>query len=421
MKAADNVRRLQDLAVAAKVSPVTAPTFEPWGMGYRATWAPNARLEVQGLRESRSDGIHAEVQAFWGDTRIEWDMGLNLGSVRTRDAFAKVLAEKFPDFDWRGAIRQLAEMAIDAHRKGKPLEQLDDAPAQVNTPWLLRPLLPQGLTTLLYGDGEVGKSWLALYFAVCAAEGISPSVDIQQSAPCKVLYLDWECDRETHARRVRQLCMERNSTPRIFYREMHRPLVKDIERVQEICSAESIDLVVVDSLGWAVGGNMNEPEPAIACMTALRDLPGTKLALTHVSHAGAESRNGVGGAFGSRYFRHGCRMAWEIKRNENNLGLYCRKSNVSRRPQPIGLAFEEIQEGGPVRYYSAPIQNDAELSGHLPIHESIAASLRRGGPTLSVKEIAEDIEETDAKVRTVLNRHKMLFTKDGNVWRLRNA
>lgn len=414
-----NVARLQAAVVSSKTGP-KLPTFEPYGMGWRATWPPNARLQLQGLRESRSDGIHAEVQAYWGSTRVEWDTNLNIGSVRTRDAFAKRLEETFPDFDWRGAVRQLAEWSIDASRKGMPVEHLDIPPTATNTPWLLRPLMPQGLTTLLYGDGEVGKSWIALYFAVCAAEGIAPSVDIQASPPVKVLYLDWECDRETHARRVRQLCMERGRSPRIFYREMHRPLVKDIERVQEICADNSIGLIVVDSLGWAVGGNMNEPEPAIACMTALRDLPGTKLALTHVSHAGADSKNGSGGAFGSRYFRHGCRMAWEVKRNESNLGLYCRKSNVSRRPNPIGMAFEELEDGGPVRYFKAAIQDDAELSGHLPIHEQVAASLQREG-AMSVRDIAEDIEQSDAKVRTVLHRHELLFVKTNNLWRLRNA
>lgn len=415
----ENVRRLQSAVVASKTGP-PKPTVQPYGAGWRVSWQPNARLEIKGLRESRSDGIHAEVQAFWGDQRIEWDLSLNLGSSRTRDSFAKRLEEMTPPFDWKGAIRQAAEACIDAHRAGMPVESLEHEPRTIQTPWLLRPMLPEGLTTLLYGDGETGKSWIALYLAVCAALGKAPSVDISASPPTTVLYLDWECDRDTHARRVYQLCMEWPQRPRILYREMHRPLVRDVERVQEICSEERVGLVVIDSLGWAVGGNMNEPEPAIATMTAIRDLPGTKLALTHVSHAGADSRNGSGGAFGSRYFRHGARMAWELKRNEQNLGLYCRKSNVGRRPQPIGLAFEEVGEGGPVRYYSAPIQDDAELSGHLPIHEAIAAAIRREGP-MNVQDIADEVEESKDKVRTILNRHKLLFAKEGNIWRLLNA
>jgi hypothetical protein len=417
------VAQLQQAVTQKRIGPPRG-TFRTYGSGWRMDWPPNARLEIYNLHESTSAGIHAEVQAFWGNVRLEWEYSLNIGSTRSRDIWGKRLQELSPtDFDWLGAIRQAAETTIEAHRQGAPVQEISYQPAKIHTDWLIKPLLAEGQTTLIYADGASGKSYLALWLAWCAAGGILTPEPLETFSKASVLYLDWETDEETHSRRLRRLALGSTVRPKILYRSMYRPLAKDMDRLRAIVSEHEINFVVVDSLGWATGGNMNEPESAIACMTAIHDLPGTKLCLTHISHAGAAAKQA--NIFGSRYFFNGPRLIWEMRRNENNIGLYCRKSNLGRTAAPIGLAFDETEEDGPITYYGAPIQNDAELTGSLPLVEAIEATLTREGP-LQTQDLAEFLDQSPDTISRTMRRHRNHFTvyeggqgkKGGNVWTL---
>ena len=59
--------------------------------------------------------------------------------------------------------------------------------------------------TLLYGDGGVAKSLLALALAVAVAGGSGKWLG-REVESCPVLYMDFELDTEEQARRVYQLC-----------------------------------------------------------------------------------------------------------------------------------------------------------------------------------------------------------------------
>lgn len=400
------IRRLQAAVTESKIAP-KKPTVVPHGTGWRVSWPPNARLEVQGLRESRSDGIHAEVQAFWGNTRIEWDMGLNLGSPRTRDTFAKRLTDLTPAFDWHGAVRQMAEAVIDAHREGPALEQISYSPKSITTDWLVKPLLAEGQTTMLYADGGVGKSWMALWLAYCVAGGILMPPPLEVGKTVNVLYLDWETDQATHARRLRRLALGSSVRPTIHYRAMKRVLVKDIDRVRQIMDDQQIGLTIVDSVGWATAGSLNEDEPARELMSAIQQLPGTKLCLTHVSKVGATDKQAT--SFGSRYFHNGPRMTWEMRRDGQSIGLYCRKSNLGKPPADFGLAIDETTEDGPIQYLGSLIQDSSALTGSLKLKDAVYATLRRQG-AMSIVEIADCVSSTSRSVARVLTSDTQKFT-----------
>jgi hypothetical protein len=75
--------------------------------------------------------------------------------------------------------------------------------------YLLKDLVLAAYVTLLYGDGGVAKSSLALALAVAVSGGSEHWLG-RRVENCPVLYLDFELDAEEQARRVHQLCYGQN-------------------------------------------------------------------------------------------------------------------------------------------------------------------------------------------------------------------
>jgi hypothetical protein len=69
--------------------------------------------------------------------------------------------------------------------------------------WLIQGLVPPGLT-LIYGDSQVGKSWLALQMAKAIATGES-FLGMTVPEKRKVLYVAFEGDRSAFMKRVEQV------------------------------------------------------------------------------------------------------------------------------------------------------------------------------------------------------------------------
>src|SRR5215211_7753263 len=91
--------------------------------------------------------------------------------------------------------------------RGRKLEAVRFSEMEVPGPrrYLLKDLVLAAYVTLLYGDGGVAKSLLALALAVAIA-GDSKEWLGREVESCPVLYMDFELDAEEQARRVYQLC-----------------------------------------------------------------------------------------------------------------------------------------------------------------------------------------------------------------------
>ena len=76
------------------------------------------------------------------------------------------------------------------------------------------------------------------------------------------------------------------------------PLVDWIDTLADHVAGEQFDLVVIDSVGMALGGDAGSDEKVLAFMTALRTLQTTVLLIDHMTK-GADSEDR--GAFGSAY------------------------------------------------------------------------------------------------------------------------
>ncbi len=91
--------------------------------------------------------------------------------------------------------------------RGRKLEAVKFSDMEMPAPrrYLLKDLVLAAYVTLLYGDGGVAKSLLALALAVAIAGDSEEWLGLEVES-CPVLYVDFELDAEEQARRVHQLC-----------------------------------------------------------------------------------------------------------------------------------------------------------------------------------------------------------------------
>jgi hypothetical protein len=144
--------------------------------------------------------------------------------------------------------------------RGRKLEAVRFSDMKVPGPrrYLLKDLILAAYVTLLYGDGGVAKSLLALALAVTIT-GDSKEWLGREVESCPVLFMDFELDAEEQARRVHQLCRGQGvDTPPenlLYMSALGHPTGEAFASALEACIEHSVGLMVVDSLGPALQGD----------------------------------------------------------------------------------------------------------------------------------------------------------------------
>src|SRR5215212_1586824 len=124
--------------------------------------------------------------------------------------------------------------------------------------YLLKDLLLAAYVTLLYGDGGVAKSLLALALAVAVSGGSEDWLG-RKVENCPVLYVDFELDSEEQARRVHQLChgqgLDKPPDNLLYMSALGHTAKDSFAAALEACKGHGVGLMVVDSLGPALQGD----------------------------------------------------------------------------------------------------------------------------------------------------------------------
>ena len=233
--------------------------------------------------------------------------------------------------------------------------------------------------------------------------------------PATVLFLDYEASPdEIHDRLVglyTGLGFPETIGWNIHYRYCAQPLPADIEEVQRLIATLKVDLVIIDSLGLACGGEPEAGDAIQGYFLALRALRTTSLTIHH--------QNKQGKLYGNVYIYNMTRNLWEIKSSASesqlNIGLFNRKTNNGPLHAPIGLGIEFDPNGTIVR--PQRVVDVPDLAGDLPLYRQLMESLRGGA--LSVRDMAESVEKSETVVRVTLNRYKKIFVRaGGDTWGL---
>ena len=360
---------------------------------------------------------------------IHWGR-LNLLSTGAKKALVSQLTDRVSTVDWYATIEELCSRVIARVRAGAPAVKLGDQQVDSSrATFRVTPILPEMQPTIIYSSGGSGKTLLAQYLAALVTLPISAAgLDAE---PGGVLFLDYETSTEEAASNMRKIHsgLDIEAHSNVHYRRCSQPLTSDIEAIQAIVSEKEIDLVIIDSFGFAAPsgeGGMEKGESAVEYFRALRSLESTTLTLDHVAKESHQngSRSSPNGPYGSVYKYNAARKCWRLQKSGDSpedcldISLTCTKSNLGRLDQPIGLRFKFADDE--IRASRLDIRN-TDLSEGLGLRQRVYDALLSGAR--SVDDLAEELESTPKAILPILWRSKnalnqRIFQKVNGDWGL---
>jgi len=322
------------------------------GMDLVLDWADGVTCALSAWRDGR-EGVKGELSVRQNGARLSWGSWA-LASTTAREALAKRLLSETPEIPWRAHLEEAAWRFTEAVRVGEPLTTLTGqttaGPALLLPGWLY-----EGEPTLLYADGDTGKSLTALTLAVAMQTGCALPGALLPVRAVPAAYLDWETTKNTLDERLGRVAVGLGvDPPPLLYKHMTRPLVDEVGRLSVEFAKQQVGFVVMDSKMFAVDGGDGAAfhEPITAFYGAVRMFaPAAVLVLNHVTNA--DARTGVPARpFGGAFAFNGPRLIWEAKRDQEiedatAIVFTCRKANnLARKPPPFGLRFASAASGG---------------------------------------------------------------------------
>lgn len=400
------------------------------GLGWRVVLeGRRVRVTVTKLKRT-STGLrgyveveYARPKADGGGQLLVAGENLNLGDGRARSSLANRLKERVDKIEWRNVLDAVCIGVQHRDDEGEPVVLIGNRPPSIHGGWLVQDFLEPGQNHSLFGDGDVGKSWVSLAMAVTVATGLEVIPGFRPMSRTVPLYVDYETDAETLERRIQQIARGAGiAAPDIPYLRLDQPFADCLERVLTVCQEHGVGLVVVDSVEAAMAGSADPGgaanEAPARMNQALRRLGLTTLLIDHIN-ALAAGQNGLAGkAYGSIFKRNWVRLSFELKRVRErsadgfeHLGLFCQKRNNGQRFDPIGLKWQINDE---LTSWSREEILEGELAEALPPAQRIYAYLLTNGPS-QPSIIAEETGLTGGTVRPTLSRRHDLFgrTRDG--------
>ena len=383
-----------------------APSVTPIDSGFNFAWTDlGLRVIAERLKEDGSAELEFYLANRDGDSLLH-TAKVSLLSTSSIDTQIRKLKKKADNLPWDDILTQLSDQVKTISRRGEPVEEI--WPAEDDTlevEYLLKPPLYLNHPAVIFGDYGSLKSLLALATAYVVQLPYHDNnlglITAKESTKC--LYLDYEDDPSSF--RKRWSALERGfgkGAMPILYRRMTGTLSDSIEQLQRIIHDKNIGLIIVDSLGPAARGNLNDPEPAIKYHTALRQLGVTSLTLAHTAKEQFTKKRTI---FGSVFFTNLARSVWECKAEQETgedeavISLKHTKANLSRLHPPLGYRFSFTDNS--IKIVKADLR-DTGLSGELPLPWQIKNLLREGPFTM--REIAEVLGKGEDTIKTTLSR-----------------
>jgi hypothetical protein len=315
---------LTDLAV---------PTVRQEGDVYVFVWdGLNVELEMRDIATGR-DGPRAEVWARDRTLGHLYGGMVTLLSTSSKQTFTKAVVGRDESTNWALLIEQASMIAVQKFRDGEPFELLEPQRRPAAGSYAVRPLAPAGQPTLWYGDGKAAKSYVlvASLRAMTLGEPLAHMAVPQRFTPA---YLDWEWDKDEHADRLLRL----GGDVTFLYRHCSAPLAEQAKAIRRELDRNGIEIIAIDSLGLACGGDPKEPDIALRFFAAIRHLGRTAIIIHHTPKGSRDP-------FGSAYIRNSARSGWLFTAQQRadepvtKVALRHRWTNSGRLQPDFGLTL----------------------------------------------------------------------------------
>jgi len=421
---ADAAPTFEAETMAGSTPATTEPELRREGFDLVLTLPDHVRFSLSSIHDTR-DGVRGELTVTHGARRLSWG-SLALSSTQAREGLRKKLEATAPGLPWAEYLDDAAFRLTQAARQGEPIVTLT---GKVTSPTreLMPRLLYEGEPTLVYADGDTGKSLFALAVACAMQSGTALPFGLKPARAVPAAYLDWETGRDTIESRLALLAAGLGiDPPPILYKRMTRPLVDEAQVLATDFARRGIGFVVIDSKMFAVAGGDGAAfhEPITGFYNALRLFaPAATLVLNHITNAEAKSGSPAR-PFGGAFAFNGPRLNWEAKRDHDvddatAIVFTCKKANnLPRKPEPFGLRF--APGNGTITVYPLDLSETAvEALAGTSISYRLRLALARGTATPDnlAEELGKDIKTIKRLLRRLREQHKAQDRPDGS-WEL---
>lgn len=357
------------------------------------------------LHEQRG-AYHAELTVTLGETGLLDAVDVNLKSDAAQMKLATSLKTYSASIPWKVLLQKACALVMRRHRRGEPPVHLNKYSEMEPLTYAINPIVPRKKPAILFADGGKGKSTYALMLAMLVSTG--QSVAGFSALPGKALFLDWEDDVDVHTRRLHAV---RAGHPelddaQVQYQRCCEPLTKLTHDLARTIQRDGITFVVIDSLLAAMGGEASA-EAVGKFFAAVRVFQVESLLIGHTPKTLAEGQEHAT-VYGSVFNQNFARGVWELKTEQEIgddsaiLGLFHRKSNLTRKHQPIGLKVTHNEAGSFIKYEPFDLAKTAELVTALPLPNRIRTLLEDGEPRTS-QQIADELGAKLGSIKTTLS------------------
>ena len=277
--------------------------------------------------------------------------------------------------------------------------------------WTVAGLIPEGAPSILAGHSGLGKSYVALYLAICVCLGRAfLGRDVRRAS---VLWVDRELDLDETTRRAfavaRGMGLERPPET-LFYLRPLKPVGTD-ETQDEILDAieqHGVGLTILDSLTLGAIGDAKEQRDVVPLMRAV-EAWGTSLCIDHITKAAAAGNQSSASIFGSGMKRAIARSTFNLVPAGDALTLHPDKTNFGPASSPLHFLAKhgEDERDRPEVVFEKIEAGHEALAGaedHAPAHEqTLYALIRLHDETGKPVPLATLAAERDVKTTTLRN------------------
>jgi len=340
--------------------------------------------------------------------------GMKLLSVSHKSQLARALKTQ-RNLDWDRVINQVATKALAHLRVGEQVVNLDDSYGKRKPEYLLYPLFVKNAVNIIYAEKSSAKSLFMLLIDITLTlpwYNNPIGLHITPQDKHKVLFLDWESNADITG--WQKECLLRGMPEDLSwcdlpYLRCNKPLSESVEHLRNKIEEACADVVIIDSLGMAVGDDLNATKPAFAFLAALRQLPVTPLIIAHPAKNIDTKKRSV---YGNAFYENEARSVFEVSKeqehgsNELTITLHHRKA-----PPFAGyheaLAWKFIFEDDKTFVESAEAEGDKRETDNPRTNEDkILRVLIESDAPLAPKEIVKASKEgiIEGSLRKTLQR-----------------
>jgi hypothetical protein len=222
--------------------------------------------------------------------------------------------------------------------------------------YVVQDLVPEGFVSMIYGDGGVAKSMLAMSLGTAIA-GRTAMWMGRVVRPAPVVYADFELDEGEQYRRATRLArgalMDGVPADLYYASAVGEPPERFLRGLRAACEANGVKVVVLDSLGMALAGDAQSSTDVIGfhkrCIDPFRAEGITVLIVDHQGKTVAGERYQNKRAFGSVFKENCARSVLQVEPRERAVGMLRvkvrqTKTNFGSEIAPFGIELRFSDE-----------------------------------------------------------------------------